>query len=184
MKRYLNIIVVVFLLIALYLIYFNYTDDNKGKLETELNNLGKSTVPGTIQMSNPTFKSKGLDINPYIIRAKKGIQVGEDIELYEIVGEFKNKNEESLYINADKGLYNQKNQTIELISNVLIYDELGNKTSTKNAFIDIDEKKITLTKDVVSTSNTSTIESNSSVVDEINNTIIYSGNVKVRIENK
>ena len=184
MKKYLNIIIIFFLLIISCLIFFNYVNNDKNELEAELNKIKKDSTPGIIHITNPIFKSKGLDIRPYTIRAKIGIQVGEDIELYEIVGELKNKDDKLFYINADKGLFNQQNQTIELINNVLIYDELGNRTSTQIAFINIDSKKITLTNDVISTSNTSIIESNTSVVDEINNTITYSGNVKVKIQNK
>ena len=184
MKKYLNKIAMIILLIILGLIVFNYFNNDSEKLKTKVNNLKNPLNPGIIEISNPIFKNKGLNTNYYEIIAKKGFQIKNNIELYEIFGKFINDNDELIYIKANKGLYNQNDQEIELIGDVLIYDEIGNKTSTKNANIDIDNKTINLSKDVVSISGTSVIESNSSVVDEKNNTIIYSGNVKVKIENK
>ena len=45
-------------------------------------------------------------------------------------------------------------------------------------------KKMFFLDKVVSISDTSIIESNSSIVDDINKTITYTGNVKVKIVNK
>ena len=118
------------------------------------------------------------------IIAKKGIQIKNNIELYEVLGTFTNDNGEIVYVKADKGLYNQINQTIELIDNVTIYDDMENKTSAKFAIIDIDNKKMNFIDEVISVSDTSIIKSNSSVVDEKNNTIVYSGNVRVKVKDR
>jgi hypothetical protein len=87
-------------------------------------------------------------------------------------------------VSADEGLFNQQNETIKLSGNVIILDEFKNKTFTKKALIEMTEKKITLLEEVISISDKSSISSNSSVVDETNNTVTYSGNVKVKIENE
>ena len=184
MKKYLKIIVLIILLIILSLIMFNYLYNDAENLETTVNDLKETPIPGTIEISNPIFRNKGLNTNPYEITAKKGIHIKKDIELYEVFGKFTNDNSELIYIKADNGFYNQNNQSIKLIGNVLIYDEMGNTTSTNTAIIDINSRKMNLTDDIVSVSSTSTIKSNSSVVDEKNNSIVYSGNVKVKIENK
>ena len=184
MKKYLKTIIFIILLIILSLIIFNYFYNDTENLEKAVNDLKETSIPGNIEISNPIFKNKGLNTNPYEITAKKGIHIKNDIELYEVFGKFTNDNNELIYIKADKGFYNQNNQSIELIGNVLIYDEMGNKTSTNTAVIDIDSRKMNLTDDIVSISGTSIIKSNSSVVDEKNNSIVYSGNVKVKIENK
>ena len=65
-----------------------------------------------------------------------------------------------------------------------MYDDLGNKTSTENAVIDIEIKKVVLTNKVISVTDTSEIKSNSSIVDDENDLITYTGNVKVKINNK
>ena len=184
MKKYLKNIILIILLIILSLIIFNYFYNDTKNIEKTVSDLKETSIPGTIEISNPIFKNKGLNTNPYEITAKKGIHIKNDIELYEIFGKFTDDNSKLIYIKADKGFYSQNTQSIELIGNVLIYDDMGNKTSTNNATIDIDSRKMNLTDDIVSVSGTSTIKSNSSVVDEKNNSIVYSGNVKVRIENK
>ena len=184
MRKYLNQIIIIISIIILSLIILNYFNNKSEKIETRVNDLKNISVPGTIEISNPIFKNKGLNTNPYEIIAKKGVQIKNNIELYEVFGKFTNDNNELIYIKADKGLYNQNNQTIELIGNVIAYDDVGNKTSTKIAIIDIDNKKMNFTDEVISISGTSIIKSNSSVVDEKNNTITYSGNVRVKIENK
>jgi hypothetical protein len=61
---------------------------------------------------------------------------------------------------------------------------MENKTSAKFAIIDIDNKKMNFIDEVISVSDTSIIKSNSSVVDEKNNTIVYSGNVRVKVKDK
>ena len=184
MRKYLNKIIIIILLIILSLIVLNYFNNDSKMLETKVNNLKETSTPGTIEISNPVFKNKGLNTNPYEIAAKKGIHIKNNIELYEVFGKFTYDNNELIYIKADKGFYSQSNQSIELIGNVLIYDDMGNKTSTNTAIMDIDSRKMNLTDDIVSVSGTSTIKSNSSVIDEKNNSIVYSGNVKVKIENK
>ena len=65
-----------------------------------------------------------------------------------------------------------------------MYDTLDSKIMTEKATIEIKNKKIFLLDKVISTSDTSIIESNSSIVDDINKTITYIGNVKVKIVNK
>jgi len=65
-----------------------------------------------------------------------------------------------------------------------MYDDLGNKTSTEKAIIDIEIKKAVLTNKVISVTNTSEIQSDSSIVDDENGLITYTGNVKVKIKNK
>ena len=184
MKKYLNILYIVILLIILSLAILNYNSNKSDQLEAEVNDFNHTSSPHIIEISNPTFKNKGINENPYEISAKRGIQVNEDIELYEIIGKFKDDDSKLIYINADEGFFRQNNQIIELKGNVLIYDELGNKTSTDSAVFYLDDKKINLLSRVVSTSNTSTIQSNSSIVDKKNNIIIYIGDVQVRIANK
>ena len=184
MRKYLNGLVAITLLVALSLIFFDYSDNDSDNLETKLSEFNDRSSPDIIEISNPTFKNKGLNTNFYEIKAKKGIQINQDIELYEIEGKFTDDNDELFFIKADSGLYSQINQIIDLLGNILISDEFGNITSTDSATIDIENKKIRLLNKVVSISNTSIIKSNSSIIDEANGTIIYTGNVEVKIESK
>ena len=184
MNKYFKIITIFIFFVILCFIIFNFNKDDTSQLEAEIDNLNENLTPGVIEILNPTFVNKGLDENPYEIAAKKGIQINEDIELYAVTGKFTDKDKKLIYISADKGYYSQNQQVIKLTGNVLMYDDLGNKTSTENAVIDIEIKKVVLTNKVISVTDTSEIKSNSSIVDDENDLITYTGNVKVKINNK
>jgi hypothetical protein len=169
------------ILILLYIIQLNQKSNN---LETELKNFDKTSATDIREISNPIFKSKGLESNSYTIEADRGIQDDGYIELYNVKAEFEGENNKIFYVSADKGIYKQQYETIELIKNVLILDELKNKTSTNKAVIELNIKKITLLEEVVSVTSKAYISSNSSILDELNNTITYLGNVKAQIENE
>jgi hypothetical protein len=166
------------------LMYIFQQDGSQNNLEKELKNFNKNSSTNINEISNPIFKSKGLETNSYTIKADKGIQDDDYIKLFNVKAELEGENNKVLYVSANKGLYRQKYETIELIGNVVILDELKNKTSTNKALIDVNAKKINLLEEVVSISKKSYISSNSSILDEKTNTITYSGNVIVRIENE
>lgn len=184
MNQYLKKLSVIILLIILIIIILNYYSDESNDFSDRSKEIISNSRPGVTEILNPTFKNRGLDSNPYEINAKKGLQIGQDIELLEVFGKFSNDDNELFYINSDKALFSQIDQTIDLVGNVLIYDDFGNNTSTNNATIDLDNKKIFLLSEVISKSNNSLIQSNKSTVDKKNNTITYTGNVKVKIDNK
>jgi len=184
MNKYFKIITIFIFFVILCFIIFNFNKDDTSQLEAEIDNLNENLTPGVIEILNPTFINKGLDENPYKIAAKKGIQINEDIELYTVTGKFTDKDKKLIYISADKGYYSQNKQVIELTGNVLIYDDLGNKTSAENVIIDIEIKKVFLTNKVISVTDTSEIQSNSSIVDDENDFVTYNGNVKVKIKYK
>ena len=184
MKKYLNTIIIIILFIALSIIVFYYFNDDLRKIENKVEVFKGKSLSGITEILNPTFKNKGINTNPYEISAEKGIQIKNDIELHKVVGKFTDDKDRLIYINANKGIYSQKNQIIELIGNVVIFDNLGNKTTTSKAIMNLENKKINLLEEVVSISNTSTIKSDSSILDDKNKIVIYTGNVKVKIENK
>ena len=179
-----NIVIIVSVLSSvLILLYIFQLNQKSNNIETELKNFDKTSSADFREISNPIFKSKGLESNSYTIEADRGIQDDNYIELYNVKAEFEGKNDKIFYIRADKGIYKQQYENIELIGNVLILDELKNKTSTNKALIEVNLKKITLIEDVVSESPKAYVSSNSSILDEVSNTITYLGNVKVKIEN-
>ena len=169
------------ILILLYIFQINQKSNN---LETELKNFDKTSSADIREISNPIFKSKGLESNSYTIEADKGIQEDGYIELYNLKAEFEGENDKIFYVSANKGIYKPQHETIELIENVVILDELKNKTSTNKAVIELNVKKITLLDEVITETSKSYISSNTSILDELNDTITYLGNVKAQIENE
>ena len=124
MKKYLNLKTVIILLIILSIFYLNYSSTSEINITNDYKDLSKTEDLDAIEILNPTFKNKGLNISPYEISAKKGIQIDENIELHAIDAKFTNENNKLININADKGFYNQKDQVIHLVGNVLVYDEI------------------------------------------------------------
>ena len=185
MTKIFNLIIGLLIFFSVFiLIYFSQSYEEAKNLETELQKFDKSSPSNVIEISNPVFKSKGLDSNSYVIKARKGLQDESDIELFNIDAEFMGEDNKLFFVSADRGFYRQKNETIELSENVIIVDELNNRTSASNAIIDVNIKKITLFDEVISVTNSSSISSKKSIVDKIENTITYSGNVVVKIEDK
>ena len=169
------------ILILLYIFQINQKSNN---LEIELKSFDK-TLPADIrEISNPIFKSKGVESNSYTIQADKGIQEEDYIELYNVKAEFEGENDKIFYVSADKGIYKQQDETIDLTENVVILDEIKNKTSTNKAVIELNIKKVTLLEEVITVTSKAYISSNTSILDELNNTITYLGNVKAQIENE
>ena len=182
-----SINLIVSLLIFLFIVVFLYLfqlSKNSNDLEAELKNFDNNSSVNINEILNPVFKSKGLESNSYTIKADKGFQDEPYIRLYNLKAEFEDNDNALFYVSADEGLYNQQNQTIKLSGNVIILDEFKNKIYTEKALIEMIEKKINLLEEVISISKKSSISSNSSVLDETNNTVTYSGNVKVKIENE
>jgi len=169
------------ILILLYIFQINQKSNN---LEIELKSFDKTSSADIREISNPVFKSKGLESNSYTIEANRGIQEDGYIELYNLKAEFEGENDKIFYVSANKGIYKQQHETIELIENVVILDELENKTSTNKAVIELNVKKITLLEEVTAKTSKAYISSNTSILDELNDTITYIGNVKAQIENE
>ena len=185
MKKVSNTIIgLSFFLFFLVAVYIIQSSKNSKNLETELKKFTTGASENVVEISNPIFKSKGLNSNSYIIKAKKGIQIEEDIELHDINAEFEGEDKNLYYVSADKGLYSQLDETIELFNNIIIFDQFDNKTFTEKALIDIKNKKITLSQKVISISSNSSITSDSSIVDDVSKVVTYLGNVKVKIENE
>ena len=61
------IFLIIFSIIVFF--YFFYSSKNLDNLETELKNFDKGTSTNITEISNPVFKSKGLETNSYTIKA-------------------------------------------------------------------------------------------------------------------
>ena len=96
MKKYLNISIIIITIIILSIFYLNYRSSNEVQINKSMD---ETKDPDAIEILNPKFKNKGLNINPYEISAKEGIQIGENIELYSIDAKFTDKNNKLININ-------------------------------------------------------------------------------------
>ena len=83
-----------------YYLFIIHNSNISKNTNTKLEFIPDISSSNKVEISNPTFKSKGLNSNPYEISALKGIQIEDDLELTEIKGKFQNNEGEFFYIKA------------------------------------------------------------------------------------
>ena len=136
-----------------------------------------------IEIANPIFTTKGVNELPYTIKASLGIQQGDDLELFEIEGKIKNRDNIWIYINADKGNYNQISQVVYLLNNVEVYTDEKERLLSDEAIIDIKEDTITLISNVKYNNKDNKIEADRSIITNKFKSFEYFGNVQTKISN-
>ena len=57
-----------------------------------VNETKSEEINDPMEIANPILTTKGINENPYEIKASKGIKKGDDLELFEIEGKLKTKN--------------------------------------------------------------------------------------------
>ena len=131
-----------------------------------------------IEIDNPKFSEKGLNDRTYEIKAKKGLKSENELELFVVEGKFKTeKDGKWIYLKADKGKFNQNANHIKLEENIIFYTDDGDKLSSNHATFDITKDVIELNESVSHESTKGLIVSDSSVIMNNFNKIIYFGNV-------
>ena len=133
-----------------------------------------------IEIDNPRFTEKGLDDKIYEIKAKKGLQSSDYLELTEVEGKFKTDNNTWIFLKADTGIFSQSTNVIQLKDNIIFYTE--NNESFKSDIATFDMKK-----DIVKLTNIkhkredNLIIADRSVINDDFSKIIYEGNVITKI---
>ena len=135
----------------------------------------------TIEIKNPIFTTKSIDGSPYEIKAEKGLQRENNLDLFVIEAKLKTNNDIWIYLNADKGTFNQSSGEILLESNIEIYTEADEKIFAETANVDTNNKIITLKNNVKYQDSNIFISANGSVISNEFSNIKYYGNVKSKI---
>ena len=137
-----------------------------------------------VEIDNPKFSEKGLNDRVYEIKAKKGFKSDNELELHIIEGKFKTeKNGKWIYLEADKGNFSQTTNFIELEKNIIFYTEDGEKIRSNYATFDMNNDLIKLSENVSHENIEGLILSDSSVITNNFNKIMYLGNVETIIKN-
>ena len=137
-----------------------------------------------VEIDNPKFSEKGLNDRVYEIKAKKGFKSDNELELHTIEGKFKTeKNGKWIYLEADKGNFSQTTNFIELEKNIIFYTEDGEKIRSNYATFDMNNDLIKLSENVSHENIEGLILSDSSVITNNFNKIMYLGNVETIIKN-
>ena len=135
----------------------------------------------TIEIKNPIFTTKSIDGSPYEIKAEKGLQRESYLDLFVIEAKLKTNNDIWIYLNADKGTFNQSSGEILLESNIEIYTEADEKIFAELANVNTNGKIITLKKNVKYQDSNIFISADESIINDDFSSITYYGNVKSKI---
>ena len=130
-----------------------------------------------IEIDNPRFSEKGLDNRLYEIKAERGIQKKNNLELYIIEGKLRTESGIWIYLNADKGNFNQQDNSIILSGAITFYTEENEKLQSDNAFFSINNDIIKFDENVKHTRGSSVITADTSTIKNNFEHILYEGNV-------
>ena len=135
----------------------------------------------TIEIKNPIFTTKSIDGSPYEIKAEKGLQRENFLDLFVIEAKLKTNKDIWIYLNADKGTFNQSSGEILLESNIEIYTEADEKIFAELANVNTNGKIIILKKNVKYQDSNIFISADESIINDELSNITYYGNVKSKI---
>ena len=135
----------------------------------------------TVEIKNPIFTTKSIDGSPYEIKAEKGLQRVNYLDLFVIEAKLKTNKDIWIYLNADKGTFNQSSGEMLLESNIEIYTEADEKIFAELANINTNSKIITLKKNVKYQDSNIFILADESVINDDFSNIKYYGNVKSKV---
>ena len=135
----------------------------------------------TIEIKNPIFTTKSIDGSPYEIKAEKGLQRESYLDLFVIEAKLKTNNDIWIYLNADKGTFNQSSGEILLESNIEIYTETDEKIFAELANVNTNSKIISLKKNVKYQDSNIFISADESIINDDFSSITYYGNVKSKV---
>ena len=130
-----------------------------------------------IGIDNPKFSEKGLDNRLYEIKADRGIQKEKSLELFNIEGKLRTDSGIWIYLNAERGDYNQQMSFIELNGNINFYTDENDKFKSDYALFSINNDLVELNKNVEHTKGSTVIKAEKSKMKDNFNHIVYEGNV-------
>ena len=135
----------------------------------------------TIEIKNPIFTTKSIDGSPYEIKAEKGLQRENYLDLFAIEAKLKTNKDIWIYLNADKGTFNQSSGEIQLESNIEIYTDADEKIFAELANVNTNGKIITLKKNVRYQDSNILIFADESIINDEFSNITYYGNVRSKV---
>ena len=130
-----------------------------------------------IEINNPKFSEKGLDNRLYEIKADRGIQKKNNLELFIVEGKLRTDSGIWIYLNAERGDYNQQMSFIELNGNINFYTDENDKFQSDYALFSINNDLVELNKNVEHIKGSTVIRAEKSKMKDNFNYILYEGNV-------
>ena len=132
----------------------------------------------SLEIDSPKFSEKGLDNRLYEIKAEKGIQTEGNLELFIVEGKLRTDSGIWIYLNAEKGNFNQLENLIELNGDIHFYTDENDKFHSDQAIFSINNDLVEFYKNVKHVKGDSVITADASKIRNNFNNIIYKGNVR------
>ena len=130
-----------------------------------------------IEIDNPRFSEKGLDNRLYEIKAEKGVQRENNLELFIVEGKLRTDSGIWIYINAEKGNFNQIENLIELSGEINFYTDKQDRFHSDKAFFSINDDLVEFKNNVEHTRGSNIIIADEAKIKNNFNHIVYKGNV-------
>ena len=130
-----------------------------------------------IEIDNPKFSEKGLDNRLYEIKADRGIQKANSLELFTVEGKLRTDKGVWIYLNAERGNFNQLDNLIELSGKINFYTDENDKFYSDYALFYIDNDLFKFNENVKHIKGNNTITSDKSRMKNNFEHVIYEGNV-------
>ncbi|MFL2901111.1 MAG: hypothetical protein ACJZ62_05380 [Candidatus Pelagibacterales bacterium] len=134
-----------------------------------------------IEIDNPKFSEKGLDKRLFEIKAEKGIQKENYLELFIVEGKLRTDSGIWIYLNAEKGNYNQVENLIELSGNITFYTDDDDQFKSDYALFSTNNDLIEFKENIKHLKGKNMITANQSKIKNDFNYIIYEGNVSTTL---
>ncbi len=132
-----------------------------------------------IEIDSPRFSEKGLDNRLYEIKAERGIQKETTLELYIVEGKLRTESGVWIYLNAERGNFNQQKNLIELIGEIKFYTDENDKFHSDYALFSIDNDLIEFNHNIEHIKDSNTITADQTKMKDNFNYIVYEGNVSM-----
>ena len=130
-----------------------------------------------IEIDNPRFSEKGLDNRLYEIKAEKGVQRENNLELFIVEGKLRTDSGMWIYINAKKGNFNQIENLIELSGEINFYTDEQDRFRSDKALFLINDDLVEFKNNVEHTRGSNIIIADETKIKNNFNHIVYKGNV-------
>ena len=138
-----------------------------------------------IEIDNPKFSEKGLDDKVYEIKANKGLKSEKELELFSVEGKFKsNKGGKWIYLQADKGIYDQSANFIRLEKDIKFYTDEGEALRSDKATFDLEKDIVTFNDNISHKNFGGLILADTSIITENFNKLTYVGNINATFKLK
>ena len=130
-----------------------------------------------IEIDKPKFSEKGLNNRLYEIKAEKGIQTENNLELFIVEGKLRTGSGIWIYLDAKKGNFNQIENLIELSGEINFYTDEEDNFSSDHALFSINNDLLKFNSNVKHIRGKNVIMADESRMTNNFSHIFYEGNV-------